>query len=103
MKVDNFISFFIVVGFFMGLIIAILKFNTAEMTVIFCAFVTVMVYIIAVVVSSEFIKSMNFKRTSINKDRHERAVDFFMRESEKRELITDRVRQFVKSIEREEK
>lgn len=99
LKIDNFLSFAIVNGFFIGLILSIIKFDSAEMIAIFTFFVTVSFYLIFMLASAFYIRYFNVQSRTINKYRHDDTLEFFNREFEKREKITDKVREFMRNME----
>lgn len=99
MRLDNFISFGIVTGFFLGLLISVLKFDSAEMITIFTFFVTIAFYLIVLLSSSFFIRFFDFKNATVHKKRYDDMLDFYDTEFDKREKVTDKIREFLRSIE----
>lgn len=99
-KVDNFISFSIVNGFFIGLIVAVIKFDEAEMIAIFTFFVTLGFYLIFLTASALYIRYLNRAKTSINRDRHDGTLEFFTKEFDKRESVANKIREFMREIEK---
>lgn len=99
MNLDNFISFSIVNGFFIGLVVSILKFDSAEMITLFTIFVTIIFYLIMLLSSSLFLKYYDFKKATIHKEKYDEVLEFYIKEFEKREKIGDKIREFIRYIE----
>ncbi len=99
LKIDNFLSFSIVNGFFIGLIISIVKFDTPEMIAIFTFFVTISFYLIFMVASAFYIRFYDARKSTINKFKHDEVLEFFSKEFDKREKMADKVREFMRQIE----
>lgn len=99
MNMDNFVAFSIVCGFFVGLVISVIKFSTAEMITIFTLVVTVVFYLITLLSASFFIKYFDFKKVTIHKNKYDEMLDHFIEEFDKREKSSDKIREFIRSLE----
>lgn len=99
MRLDNYVSFAIVNGFFIGLIVAILKFDTPEMIVIWTFFVTIGLYLLMLLSASFFMLFFDHNRKRLNKRRHDTTLEYFVHEFDKRERVADKVREFIRSME----
>ncbi len=99
LKIDNFLSFSIVNGFFIGLIISIIKFQSPEMIAIFTFFVTICFYLIFMVASAFYIRFFSTGSSTINKKKHDEIIEYFSKEFDKREKMTDKVREFMRHLE----
>ncbi len=99
MKLDNYISFAIVNGFFLGLVLAILKFDAPEMIVIWTFFVTVGLYLLVLLSASFFMFFFDYNSKRLNKKRHDSTLEYFVHEFDKREKVVDKVREFIRSME----
>lgn len=99
MNFDNYMSFSIVAGFFIGLITSILKFDSPEMITLFTVFVTVVFYLIMLLSASLFIRFFDFKRATIHKEQYDDMLEFYIREFDKREQISDKIREFIRYVE----
>ena len=102
-KVDNFIYFFSVSGFFIGLVFAILQefepfdFLVAVMVVFF------VFYIIALASTSFFIKYLSVKNIfELDKVNLEKTIDSQIEELDQKEEIIREAHYFIKQIEEEE-
>ncbi len=99
MKLDNYVSFAIVNGFFIGLILAILKFDMPEMIVIYTFFVTMGLYLVILLSASFFMFFFDHNSKKMDKRRHDSTLEYFAHEFDRREAIVDRVREFIRSME----
>ncbi|MGP1450509.1 MAG: hypothetical protein ACTTJS_05210 [Wolinella sp.] len=99
MKLDNYVSFSIVNGFFLGLVLAILKFDEPEMIVIWTFFVTVGLYLLVLLFASFFMLFFDYDKKRLNKKRHDSTLEYFVQEFDKRERVADKVREFIRSMD----
>lgn len=99
MNANNFIGFSIVNGFFVGLVVSIIKFNAPEMVLFFTIFSTVSFYLMMMFAASLFVRAGDRKEGSIQKNRYDKIVDYFDKEFDKREKSTDEVRSFIRTLE----
>lgn len=98
MKFNNYISFAIVNGFFFGLILAILKFDSPEMIVIWTGLVTAGFYLLITLSMTFYLTFFNFERKKLHKEYHDKTLGYFIKEFEKREKMVNRVREFIHTI-----
>ncbi|WP_181566293.1 hypothetical protein [Helicobacter monodelphidis] len=102
MKFDNYISFAIVNGFFFGLVLAILKFDSPEMIVIWTGLVTIGFYLLITLSMSFYLMFFNFERKRLHKEHHDKTLAYFIKEFERREKMVNRVREFIHTIKMNE-
>lgn len=102
MKFNNYISFAIVNGFFFGLILAILKFDSPEMIVIWTGLVTLGFYLLITLAMSFYLMFFNFGSKRLHKEYHDKTLSYFIKEFEKRENIVNRVREFIHTVKMNE-
>ena len=101
---DNFISFFTVVGFFIGLVFAVLHEFNPDMFLYAVLFISAIFYIIGVASSSFFIKYISVKKIfELDKETLEKTIDMQIFELDKKEDFIREAHYFIKEIEREEK
>lgn len=98
MKFNNYVSFAIVNGFFFGLVLAILKFDSPEMIVIWTGLVTLGFYLLITLSMSFYLMFFNFERKRLHKEYHDKTLGYFIKEFEKREKVVSRVRDFIHTI-----
>lgn len=89
MRGSNFVSFFTVQGFFIGLIFGILKSSTAESFLGFTLLITVFFYLFAHLCVGFYFQTLGIKTHPFPKHSHERNLDAFIREINKREQFID--------------
>lgn len=99
MQLDNFVSFSIVFGFFMGLFVSLMKFDSPEMITLFTFFITIAFYLIMMLSVSFFTRFFDFKKATIHKDRYDSMLEYFIQEFDKREKATESIREFIRSLE----
>lgn len=103
MRLDNFINFFVVNGFFIGLIFSVLKVDNPEEIVVYTVVVTLSFYILALFSSSMFIKFFDFKKGILHKEIYDDILDHYVNEIEKREKIADNLFDFIEEFQKDEK
>jgi len=86
---ENFVYFFTVSGFFIGIIFGILKSFDAESLLIYTFFITTFFYLFSHIVIAMYFKTITAKAHYFPKDMHEKDLDFYIKEINKREKIID--------------
>ncbi|MCH5313149.1 MAG: hypothetical protein J1E28_01940 [Helicobacter sp.] len=99
MKPDNFMSFSIVAGFFIGLAFSISKFDEPEIMVLWTIITTLGMYLIVVVSVSLHFWFLDFERSKLKKSKLENNLEFYRLEFDRREKESVKIRNFIRSIE----
>ena len=99
MKAENYIAFVAVAGFFLGFVISVLKFDEPEMITVFTIFSMVVFYMIILIGSSIFIQLFDIKTNLLKKQGYDETLDYFVDEFDKREKLSRKIREFVKSLD----
>ncbi|AAP77742.1 hypothetical protein LS66_000925 [Helicobacter sp. MIT 03-1614] len=99
MKPDNYMSFSIVAGFFIGLTFSITKFDEPEFMVLWTIITTMGVYLIVAVCVSLYFWFLDFEQTRLKKSKLENNLEFYRLEFDKREKESAKIRNFIRSIE----
>jgi len=86
---ENFVYFFTVQGFFVGIIFGILKSFDAEGLFVYTFFITVFFYLFSHIIIALYYQTITAKAYQFPKESHEAALDIFVREISKREKIID--------------
>ncbi len=86
---ENFVYFFTVQGFFIGIIFGILKSFDAEGLLVYTFFITTFFYLFSHVIIALYFKTMTARASYFPKDRHEQELDLFVKEINKREKLID--------------
>jgi len=86
---ENFVYFFTVQGFFVGIIFGILKSFDAEGLLVYTFFITTFFYLFSHIIIAFYFKTINAKPYYFPKELHEKELDLFVREINKREKIID--------------
>ncbi len=95
MKTENFVYFFTVCGFFIGLIFSILKFSSAFDIGFYTLVITLFFYLFIHFVLTYFIQTKEIGDVIFNKKQHEQFSNQQILEIEKKE---DKITKLLKSI-----
>lgn len=102
MKPDNYMSFSVVAGFFIGLAFAVAKFDDPEFMVLWTVITTMGIYLIVAVCVSLYFHFLDFEHSKLKKSNLESNLEFYRLEFDKREKESIKIRNFIKSIESDE-
>ena len=86
---ENFVYFFTVQGFFVGIVFGILKSFDAEGLLVYTFFITTFFYLFSHVIIAMYFKTLTARSYAFPKDMHEKELDVFVREINKREKMID--------------
>jgi len=86
---ENFVYFFTVQGFFVGIIFGILKSFDADGLFIYTFFITIFFYLFSHIIIALYYKTITARSYAFPRDQHERELDLFVKEINKREKIID--------------
>jgi hypothetical protein len=86
---ENFVYFFTVQGFFVGILFGILKSFDAEGLLVYTFFITTFFYLFSHVVVSFYYKTTIVRTYFFPRDQHEKELDMFVKEINKREKLID--------------
>lgn len=89
MFAENFVYFFTVQGFFVGIIFGILKSFDAEGLLLYTFLITAFFYLFSHVIVAMYFKTLSAKSYYFPRDIHERELDLFVKEINKREKLID--------------
>lgn len=96
MKQDNYMSFSIVVGFFLGLIISVVKFDEPELIILGTIICTVILYLITTCCASFYMTFLDYSQTKLNKEKLDSTLNYYRNEFDKREKEILSTRQYLK-------
>ena len=88
---ENFVYFFTVQGFFIGIIFGILKSFDASGLLLYTFIITIFFYLFSHIIIAMYFKTLNAKSQFFPKDKHELELDMFVKEINKREKMIDSV------------
>jgi len=88
---ENFVYFFTVQGFFVGIIFGILKSFDAEGLLVYTFLITLFFYLFSHVIIAFYFRTIVAKSYYFPKDNHEKELDLFVKEINKREKLIDSV------------
>ncbi len=86
---ENFVYFFTVQGFFIGIIFGVLKSFDAEGLLTYTFFITTFFYLFSHIIIALYFKTLTAKSYYFPRDIHERELDVFVNEINKREKLID--------------
>ncbi len=86
---ENYVYFFTVQGFFIGIIFGILKSLDAEGLFLYTFFITAFFYLFSHIIIALYFKTIALKAHYFPKDVHERHLDLFVNEINLREKLID--------------
>lgn len=86
---ENFVYFFTVQGFFIGIIFGILKSFDAEGLLVYTFFITTFFYLFSHIIIAMYFKTITARASYFPKDMHEKELDLFVKEINKREKLID--------------
>jgi len=86
---ENFVYFFTVQGFFVGIIFGILKSFDADGLFVYTFFITIFFYLFSHIIIALYYKTLTARSYQFPRDEHERELDFFVKEINKREKLID--------------
>lgn len=86
---ENFVYFFTVSGFFIGIIFGILKSFDAAGLLTYTFVITTFFYLFSHIIIAMYFRTINAKSTYFPKDLHEKELDLFVVEINKREKLID--------------
>ena len=86
---ENFVYFFTVQGFFVGIIFGILKSFDAAGLLAYAFFITIFFYLFSHIIIAFYYKTLTARSYYFPKEVHEKDLDFFVKEINKREKLID--------------
>jgi len=86
---ENFVYFFTVQGFFMGIIFGILKSFDATGLLMYTFFITIFFYLFSHLIVAFYYRTTLVRTYFFPRDLHEKELDIFVKEINKREKLID--------------
>lgn len=86
---ENFVYFFTVQGFFIGIIFGILKSFDASGLFVYTFFITIFFYLFSHIIIALYYKTLTVRSYHFPRDRHEKELDYYVKEINKREKLID--------------
>ena len=86
---ENFVYFFTVQGFFVGIVFGILKSFDAEGLLVYTFFITTFFYLFSHIIIALYFRTLTAKAYNFPKELHEKELDMFVSEITKREKLID--------------
>ncbi len=89
MLAPNFVSFFTVQGFFLGIVFGLIKSDSADGLLTYAFLTTSFFYLFSHIVVAFYFKTLSVKSYNFAKHRHESDLDRIVKEINKREKVID--------------
>ncbi len=86
---NNFIYFFTVCGFFIGLMFSVMNFNSAEDVLGYTIGITLAFYLFIHIIIMNFVDIKKFGASLFNKKEYEKVSEYFIKELDDREKVMD--------------
>jgi len=86
---ENFVYFFTVQGFFVGIIFGILKSFDADGLFLYTFLITTFFYLFSHVIIAMYYRTLTARSYNFPRDSHEKQLDLFVKEINKRERLID--------------
>lgn len=96
MKQDNYISFSVVFGFFIGLGISIIKFNSPELIILGTVVGTISLYLLALFCASFYMMFSDCDNAKLDVQRLDSTLDSYLHDLDKSEKETLHIRNYIK-------
>ncbi len=100
MKVENFIYFVTVCGFFIGLIFSIINFNDPMYILFYTLLITLFFYLLIHLSIASFLDIKTLSKNIFDKDRYEEVSDYFIFELENREKKINSLVNVIENIDK---
>lgn len=94
---DNFVSFFTICGFFIGLIFSLINSLEPFDFLLYTLLITFVFYILIHIIAMSFVDFTKTKKQTFNKDNYESVSDYFISELQNRERKIDYLLEQVNS------
>ena len=86
---ENFVYFFTVQGFFVGIVFGILKSFDAEGLLVYTFLITAFFYLFSHIIIALYFRTLTARAYFFPKELHEKELDLFVKEISKREKLID--------------
>lgn len=93
---DNYISFSVVAGFFIGLIFSIVKFSQGELIILWTIIWTIVFYLIALCAASFYMKFIDYDNKRVNIRKLDSTLEYYVKEFDKQEKEAFNIRNYLK-------
>ena len=86
---ENFVYFFTVQGFFVGIIFGVLKSFDADGLFVYTFFITIFFYLFSHIIIALYYRTLTARSYQFPRDTHEKELDHYVKEINKRERLID--------------
>jgi len=99
LKIENFIYFFTICGFFIGLVFSIINFNDPLYILFYTFIITLFFYLLIHLSIASFLDIKNLSKNIFNKSKYEEVSDYFIYELENREKKINSLVNVIENLE----
>lgn len=99
LKQENYVSFAIVVGFFLGLMFGMAKFDDPELMILWTILSTMGIYLITITCVSVYYLFVDSNQAKLHKEKLEENLEYYRKEFDKKEQEAQNIRNFIKSLQ----
>ncbi len=99
LKQDNYLSFAIVCGFFVGVICGLAKFDEPELMILWTILSTMGIYLITIVCISVYYLFIDSSDAKVHKEKLEESLEHYRKEFDKKEQEVQDIRNFIKGLQ----
>ena len=103
MRIENFIYFFTICGFFIGLVFSIVNFNDPMYILFYTFLITLFFYLLIHLSIASFLDIKSLSKNIFDKSKYEEVSDYFIYELENREKKINSLVNVIENINREKK
>ncbi len=103
MRVENFVYFFTICGFFIGLVFSIINFSDPENILFYTALITLFFYLLVHAIIANFLDIKTISKHIFNKEKYEEISDYFIYEIENRERRINSLVNIIENFEEKKK
>ena len=103
MRIENFIYFFTICGFFIGLVFSIINFNDPMYILFYTFLITLFFYLLIHLSIASFLDIKSLSKNIFDKSKYEEVSDYFIYELENREKKINSLVNVTENISREKK
>ena len=89
MLASNFVSFFTVQGFFIGVVFGLLKSDSADGLLSYTFLITIFFYLFSHLIVGFYFRTLSIKTYNFSRNKHESDLDRIVKEINKRERVID--------------
>ena len=96
---DNYVSFAVVVGFFVGVIFGIAKFDDPELMILWTIMSTAGIFLIVTLSAAVCYWFIDSNEMKVQKERLEESLEYYRKEFDEKDKEVQSIRNFIRSLD----